>query len=153
MLFSNYIILFNVYFYIVHSMFPLLFNWSQSKGIVNLMSHIFLKLGNISLLFSTFWKLSYSQRSFDVYQRYETLRWNSIALLLISIQITLIWRWKWNKIQSWAFNVTQHWYDVVIQHWDNAKSMLCNVIGPVFQCSAMLFQGCLNISQRGINVS
>ena len=61
------IILSNVYFYIVHSKFPFLFNWSQSKGsVVNQRVTIFLKLKNIFLLFPTFSKWSYSQRSFDV---------------------------------------------------------------------------------------
>ena len=48
LLFSYYfhvpciIILFNVCFYIVHSMFPFLFNWSQSEAsVVNQMSHLF----------------------------------------------------------------------------------------------------------------
>ena len=35
----------------------------------------FLKLKNIFLLFSTFWKWSYKQRCFDVNQCYETRRW------------------------------------------------------------------------------
>ena len=60
------IILSNVYFYVVRSMFPFLFNWSQSKA---------LKLKNIFLLFSNFWKWLYSQRCFDVDQRCETWRW------------------------------------------------------------------------------
>ena len=41
----SYIIISNVYFYVVRSMFPLLFNRSQSKAsVVNQMSHLFLKL-------------------------------------------------------------------------------------------------------------
>ena len=61
------IILSNVYFYILHSKFPFLFNWAQSKGsVVNQRVTIFLKLKNIFLLFPTFSKWSYSQRSFDV---------------------------------------------------------------------------------------
>ena len=70
------IVLSNVYFHIVCSMFFFLFNWSQSKGsVVTQMSHLFLKLKNIFLLISTFWKWSYSQCCFDVDQRYETRHW------------------------------------------------------------------------------
>ena len=49
------IILSNVSFYIVlRSMFPFPFNRSQSKAsVVNQMNHLFLKLKNICLLFST----------------------------------------------------------------------------------------------------
>ena len=36
---------------------------------------LFLKLKNTFLLFLTFWKWSFSQRCFDVDQRYETRRW------------------------------------------------------------------------------
>ena len=49
------IILFNVYFYFVRSMFPFLFNRSQSKSSVADQRVIFfLKVKNIFLLFSTF---------------------------------------------------------------------------------------------------
>ena len=81
MLFSYYfhfpcIILSKVYFYIVCPMFLFLFNWSRSKvSVVNQMSIFFLKLKNIFYLFPPFWKWSYSQRCFDVDQRYETRRW------------------------------------------------------------------------------
>ena len=69
------IILSNVYFYIVRSMFPFLFNQSRSKAsVVNQMSLLFLKLKNIFLLFSTFWKWSYTEGCFDVDQRCETRR-------------------------------------------------------------------------------
>ena len=45
----------NAYFYIVCSIFPFLFNLLQSKAsVVNQVSHLFLKLKNIFLLFSTF---------------------------------------------------------------------------------------------------
>ena len=67
------IILSNVYFYIVRSIFPFLFNQSQSKAsVINQMSHLFLRLKNSFLLFSTFWKWSYTERFFDVDQRCET---------------------------------------------------------------------------------
>ena len=49
------IILSNVYFYIVSSMFPFLFNRSQSKAsVINQMSHFFLKLKSIFCSFQLF---------------------------------------------------------------------------------------------------
>ena len=62
--------------YIVRSMFPFLFNWSQSKtSVVNQKSHHFFEpQNNIFSLFSTFWK-SFSQSCFEVNQRYETRSW------------------------------------------------------------------------------
>ena len=71
------IILSNVYFYIVLPMFNFLFSRSQSTAsITNQMSHLFffLKLKNIFLLFSIFWKWPNSERYFDVDQRWETRR-------------------------------------------------------------------------------
>ena len=72
------IILSNIYFYIVRSMFPFLLNWSQSKASVfNQMSHLCFEAQKLwfFLLFWTFWKWSYSQCCFDVDQRDETRRW------------------------------------------------------------------------------
>ena len=69
------IILSNVYIYIVRSMFPSFFNRSQSNAsVVNQMSYLFLKPKKIFLLFSTFWKWSYSQFIFDFDQGCETQR-------------------------------------------------------------------------------
>ena len=49
------IILSNIYFYIVLSMLPFLFNRSQSKpSVVNQVSQIFFEAQNFFLLFSTF---------------------------------------------------------------------------------------------------
>ena len=62
------------------------------------------------------------------YQR----RINVVSTLWITIQITLIRCWKWNKIQSRIFNVAQHRYNVGVQHWNNVKSVLHKVNGTVF---------------------
>ena len=67
------IILSNIYFYIVLSMLPFLFNRSQSKpSVVNQLSQLFFEAQKIFLLFSTFWKWSYTEHCFDVDQRCET---------------------------------------------------------------------------------
>ena len=69
------IILSKVYFFIVHCMFPFLFNWLQLKAsVVNQMSHLFLRLKKIFVLFSTFWKWSFTECFFGVDQRCETQR-------------------------------------------------------------------------------
>ena len=42
-------------------------------------------------------------------------------------KITLIRRWKWNKIRGRIFDVAQHWYNMGVQHWNSVKSTLDNV--------------------------
>ena len=75
------IILFNVYFYIVRSMFPFLFNWSQSKAsVVNQMSHLFLKL-----------------------KRYLFALFNFLKMVIFT---TLLWRCFQRCFQRCKF---QHW--------------------------------------------
>ena len=62
------IILSNFYFYIVRSMSPFLFNWSQSKAsVVDQMSHLPFEAQKQ--------KWPYSQRCFDVDQSCESWRW------------------------------------------------------------------------------
>ena len=51
------IILSNVYFYIVCSMFPFLFNRSQSKASVNQMSHLFFEAQKYFFAFFNFLKM------------------------------------------------------------------------------------------------
>ena len=81
---------------------------------------------------------------------------NVASILQITVQITLILRWKWNKIWNRIFNVPQHWCNVGVQHWKNVKSTLHNVNATVFQCCTMSFQCCFNVmtlSQRCFNVA
>ena len=83
----------NAYFYIVRSIFPFLFNLLQSKAsVVNQISHLFLKLKNIFLLFSTFWKWSYRtlfwhrpmlwNSTFNI----TTLFWHCLTLLISKLK-------------------------------------------------------------------
>ena len=71
--------------------------------------------------------------------------------------MTLIQRWKWNKIRNRIFNVAQHWYNVHVQRWNNVTSTLHNVNATVFQSCTMSFQHCFNVdmtlSQRCSNVA
>ena len=61
-------------------------------------------------------------------------RWiNVVSILWMADKITLIRRWKWNKIRGRIFDVAQYWYNVGVQHWNNAKSTLHNVFN-VAQC-------------------
>ena len=84
---------------------------------------------------------------------------NIVLTLWMAVEITLIQRWKWNKIWSWIFNVAQHWYNVSVQHRNNIKSnlqyidaMLHKVISMLFQCwcdiISTLFQHGLNVSSK-----
>ena len=86
---------------------------------------------------------------------------NIVLRLWMAVEITLIQRWKWNKIWSWIFNVAQRWYNVSVQHRNNIKStlqyidaMLHKVISMLFQCwhdiISTLFQHGLNVSSSHI---
>ena len=80
------IILPNDFFcYIVRSMFPFLFNWSQSKGgVVNQMSHLFFE----ALFFSNFLKIAIFIKLFG---RSSTLKitalfWSHLVLLISTLK-------------------------------------------------------------------
>ena len=69
------ILLSNVYFYIVRSIFPFLFNWPQSKtGVVNQMSHLFFEVQK-SFFFNLFNFLKIVIFT-TFFRRWSTL-WNS----------------------------------------------------------------------------
>ena len=72
-------------------------------------------------------------------------RFSVVSTLLITIQIMLTLRWKWNKIRNWIFNVAKYWYSAGIQCWSNRKSTLHDMNATVFQRYAMSFQRCFNI--------
>ena len=63
---------------------------------------------------------------------------NKIALW-INVEITLIRRWKWNKIRRRTFNVAQRWYNVSAQRWNNATQCRNNV-------GTTLIQRCFNLA-------
>ena len=77
------IILCNVYFYIAHSMFPFLFNWSQWKAsVVDQMSRLFLQAQKY--FFCSF-QLFENHHTHNVFRRWSTL-WNS------TLKITTLFR-------------------------------------------------------------
>ena len=53
---------------------------------------------------------------------------NIVSTLWINVEITLIQRWKWNKMRRRIFNVAQRWYNVSsVRPWNNVKTTLHNV--------------------------
>ena len=46
------------------------------------------------------------------------------STLWINVEITLIRRWKWNKIRRRIFNVAQRWYNFGVWRWNNVETML-----------------------------
>ena len=67
-------------------------------------------------------------------------RWiNVVSTLWINVEITLIWRWKWNKIRRRIFNVAQRWYNVSARRWNNVETTLHNV-------GTTLIQRCFNLA-------
>ena len=51
-------------------------------------------------------------------------RINVVSTLWINVEITLIRRWKWNKIRRRIFNVAQRWYNIAVWRWSNVEKTL-----------------------------
>ena len=64
----------------------------------------------------------------------------------INVEITLIRRWKWNKIRRQIFNVAQRWYNVSIQRWNNVETTLHNVETTLQNDGATLIQCYFNLA-------
>ena len=47
-----------------------------------------------------------------------------VSTLWITVEITLVRRWKWNKIRRRIFNVAQRWYNVSARRWNNVETAL-----------------------------
>ena len=77
-------------------------------------------------------------------------RINVVSRFWITVEATLIRRWKWNKIRNRIFNVAQQWYNVGVQQWKNVKSMLGSIDEPVFQYCATSLQRCLNVASTSV---
>ena len=65
-------------------------------------------------------------------------RMNVVSTSWINFEITLIWRWKWNKIRRRNFNVAQRWYNVSAWRWNNADTTLYQRCCKVASTSAKL---------------
>ena len=76
-------------------------------------------------------------------------RINVVSTLWINVEITLIRRWKWNKIRRRIFNVAQRWYNVSVRRWNNIETTLHNVgttlIKRCFNRASTLVKAILNL--------
>ena len=63
----------------------------------------------------------------EIFQPTFQRRINVVSTLWINVKITLIRRWKWNKIRRRIFNVVQRWYNVNARRWKNVETTLHNV--------------------------
>ena len=79
-------------------------------------------------------------------------RINVVSRFRITLEITLIRRWKWKKIRNRIFIVAQHSNNVGVKRWNNVKSTMHIVDATVSQNCTTLFQRCFNddltLSQR-----
>ena len=101
-----------------------------NKSFIRLVETDFLSSGDRvfwSELFFCYWKplLGSGMKQFSkkeltrpTFQR----RINVVSTLWINIEITLIRRWKWNKIRRRIFNVAQRWYNVGVRRWNNVET-------------------------------
>ena len=51
-------------------------------------------------------------------------RVNIVSMLWLKVELTLIRRWKWNKIKRRIFNIIQLWYNVGVWLWNNVETTL-----------------------------
>ena len=56
----------------------------------------------------------------------------NISMLWINVEITLIRRWKWNKIRRRIFKIAQRWYNVGARRWNNVAKRWYNVDTTLF---------------------
>ena len=63
-----------------------------------------------------------------------------------NVEITLIWRWKWNKIRRRIFNVAQRGYNVSAQRWNNVQTTLHNVETTLHNVDTTLFQPSFDVT-------
>ena len=59
------------------------------------------------------------------------------STLWVNVEITLIRRWKWNKIRRRIFNVEQSLYNVSARRWSNVETTLHSI--------DTLYQRCFNV--------
>ena len=73
-------------------------------------------------------------------------RINVVSTLWINVKITLIRRWKWNKIRRRIFNVVQRWYNVGARRWNDVETTLHNVKTTLHNVDTKLYQRCFNLA-------
>ena len=110
-------------------------NWTGSRNFEICFCVIFRCFDQIFLE----WRLD--TRSQPIFQR----RINFVSTLWINIEITLIQRWKWNKIRRRIFNIAQRWYNVSARRWNNVETTLHNVETTLHNVGTTLIQHCFNL--------
>ena len=72
-------------------------------------------------------------------------RINVVWTLSITVEITLVRRWKWNKIRRRIFNVAQRWYNFGARRWNNVEITLHNN-ETLYNVGTKLIQRCFNLA-------
>ena len=81
-------------------------------------------------------------------------RWiNVVSTLQITVQITVILRWKWSKTGIRVFNVAQHCYNVGMQGCNNVAERQRNRFTTLHNVASTLFQRYMVLSQRCFNMA
>ena len=73
------------------------------------------------------------QRSKLLYGCLTSQHFNVGSTFWINVEITLIRRWKWNKIRRRIFDVVQRWYNVSARHWNNVTQGWYKVVSTLFE--------------------
>ena len=109
----------------------------------------FLSTGNSMALFRVFpaggndyWNLG------EATQPTFQSRLNIVSTLWINVEITLIWRWKCNKIRHRIFNVAQRLYNVSARRWNNVETTLHNVKTTSHNGDTTFYQYCARLFRR-----
>ena len=71
---------------------------------------------------------------------------NVVSTMWINVKITLIRRWKWNKIWRRIFNVAKRWYNVSARRWNNIETTLHNLEIMKHNVTTTLIQRCFNLA-------
>ena len=81
-------------------------------------------------------------------------RWiNVVSTLWINVEMTLIRRWKWNKIRRRIFNVAQRWYNVSAWRWNSVIQRQNNVAQRWYNVDKTLFQLSIDVNLNYIESS
>ena len=73
-------------------------------------------------------------------------RINVVWTLSIIVEVTLVRRCKWNKIQRRIFNVAQRCYNVSAWRWNNVEITLHNIETMLYNVGTTLIQRCFNLA-------
>ena len=97
---------------------------------------------NVHYIYITYVRKTNIEVAQPTFQR----RINVVSTLWINVEITLILRWKWNKIWRRIFNVAQRWYNISARRWNNVEATLHNVETTLHIVGTTLIQRCFNLA-------